>query len=181
MQPFCPRGGFRNQNRSSFHSASVAIASFQQSSTIPAHAPGLPKLYDWLIVQLQRSLLTTRALFTPIEDERSGESLSVRFASWMLDLDRLPLPLPFGWELLEVSPYSSVYPNGESEDFLARAVAAKRLELTIDETSADPLPYKRCERCMSTDLHRDSVRLGDDEILYIYCAKCEWSALTTAR
>ena len=158
-------------------SFSVNVNALQEPGRLPQHAPETPMLYDWLIGELQRALRTTGALFAAIEDDRNGETVSIRYASWMLDLDRLSLPLPFGWELLQVGAYSELYPGSDSEDLLAKGVAAKHKELTIDESSSDPLPYKRCPKCTSSVLERDTVRVGQDNVPFIFCTVCGWSAV----
>lgn len=158
-------------------SFSVNINALQEPGRLPQDAPEAPMLYDWLIGQLQQALRTTGGLFSAIEDDRNGETVSIRYSSWMLDLDRLSLPLPFGWELLEVMPYSEVYPGSDSEDLFARGVAAKHKELTIDESSSDPFPYKRCPKCTSPKLEKSSVQVDQHDVPFIFCTVCGWSTV----
>lgn len=158
-------------------SFSMNMNALKEPGRLPQYAPETPMLYDWLIGQLRDALRISGGLFSAIEDARNRETVSIRYASWMLDLDRLSLPLPFGWELLEVMPYSEVYPGSDSEDFFAQGVAAKHKELTIDESSSDPFPYKRCPTCTSPKLARSSVRVDQDNVPFIFCTVCGWSTV----
>jgi hypothetical protein len=90
----------------------VMTAVLLESGNLPAEVPSsCPLLCDWLTQDLlsrlaQAPLGETRV----VEEDRSGETLSVRVA---FDWDPSDGPLNFGdiawWELLEVLPYDVVY------------------------------------------------------------------------
>ncbi len=56
-----------------------------------------PQLSDWLLERLGRDLAPTGAVFRKIDDDRSGEGVSVRYAFWLLDLDRVTKSIDFCW------------------------------------------------------------------------------------
>ncbi len=68
-----------------------------------------PQLSDWLIERLERDLTGTGAIFQFIDDERSGETTSVRCAFWVFDFDRIQEQIDFCWDILEVQMYSEVF------------------------------------------------------------------------
>lgn len=77
---------------------------------LPEDAPDRdPQLSDWLIKRLERDLAATGAIFRIVEDERSGETVSVRCAFWVFDFDRIQEGVDFCWEVLEVQKYSELY------------------------------------------------------------------------
>lgn len=79
--------------------------------------PGTPRNYD----RLEKTLLTDISRIIPgptVETEasqRAGETLSVRVAFWLLDVNRLSAFAQSGWEVTEISRFSEVYP-GETSD-----------------------------------------------------------------
>jgi len=81
---------------------------------LPPEAPrSYPLLCDWLeedlLQHLRRSHLRDVAF---LEDERTGESLSVRVSfTWDPDRQGLDLRNPDWWEVLEVQPLESIYPT----------------------------------------------------------------------
>jgi hypothetical protein len=158
-------------------SFSVNVADAFNSAARPEGIPAPPELYDWLETQLDEALSSTKALFARaarIEGDCNGETVSVRYACWLLDLDVLPSPLPFSWELLEVSPFSEIYPDQDTDELFARGIHAKHERLIVDKVSSDPLPYQRCPNCMSSDLKRVSSARGGEEIYTIWC-ECGWA------
>jgi hypothetical protein len=128
-----------------------------------------------LIAQLEGSLRVLNALTVkpePIRD--NGETLSVRYAVWPLNLDLLPSKFPNAWKLLEVAPFSEVYPGGDASTLVDRAIILKRNELIVDLSSDDPLAYNYCPVCASTNLRRGSHTTQDEIIDYINCGDCGW-------
>jgi predicted RNA-binding Zn-ribbon protein involved in translation (DUF1610 family) len=52
---------------------------------------------------------------------------------------------------------------------------------TIDKhrmNQGDPLPYKACPKCGSTDLARDEINQADDNYFVVYCKDCDWKDWT---
>jgi hypothetical protein len=146
------------------------------SGRLPEEAPAPPMLYDWLERELEQALRNTGAVVAKplmIENERNGESVSVRFAFWLLDLETLPRTFPFAWELLEVAPFSEIYPDESADDLFANGIIAKHQELILDENSTDPLPYKRCPNCGSSALKRVTQMHREGDIHYVSC-ECGW-------
>jgi hypothetical protein len=77
---------------------------------LPAGAPdGDPQLSDWLIRRLGRDLTASGALFRIIDDERSGETVSVRCAFWVFDFDSIKEDIDFCWDILAVQKYSELF------------------------------------------------------------------------
>lgn len=77
---------------------------------LPEDAPDRdPELSDWLIKRLQRDLVATGAIFRVIDDERSGETVSVRCAFWVFDFDRIHEGVDFCWDVLAVQKYSELF------------------------------------------------------------------------
>jgi hypothetical protein len=102
-------------------SFSVNVIEAADSGALPPDVPEPPLLYGWLENELEDVLRSTKALFARaarIEDDRNGETVSVRYAFWLLDLDLLPRQLPYCWELLEVAPFSELYPNQDPDNLL---------------------------------------------------------------
>ncbi len=133
-----------------------------------APSPGLIEL-------LETALGESQALYVQTEvPENNGETLSVRYAMWLLDLDSLPKELPDAWKLMQVEPYAEVYPQGTAENLLDQAVILKRNELVLDSESDEPLPYRLCPECGSRDLRRNEWN-ARDEMHYLVSCKCGWA------
>jgi predicted RNA-binding Zn-ribbon protein involved in translation (DUF1610 family) len=52
---------------------------------------------------------------------------------------------------------------------------------TIDKhrmNQGDPLPYKACPKCGSTDLARGEINRADDNYFVISCKDCDWQDWT---
>jgi len=145
------------------------------TADLPDPALSGPALYDWLIAELENSLVEIGAMFSRVDDERNGETVSLRLACWMIDVDQLPSPLPYSWELLAVDPLSEIDTDMTAEDLLAPSVVARYQDLTLDRASSDPLPYTRCILCGSRALQRFTTTLNGADIYTIRCKKCEWS------
>lgn len=128
-----------------------------------------------LQAQLEDSLRVLNALTVRSEPvQNNGESLSIRYAVWLLDLDLLPRKFPNAWRLLEVAPFSEIYPGQDASTMVDQAVILKRNELIVDRESHEPLAYRYCPNCASSKLHRYSHIPEKEEIYYIRCGNCGW-------
>ncbi len=81
---------------------------------LPSEAPSeLPSLYDWLIEDLVSRLLNGgQRNMKILEDQRTGEMLSVRFSyTWIPAKGAMDFCEIDWWELLELLPYKEVYGN----------------------------------------------------------------------
>lgn len=58
---------------------------------------------------------------------------------------------------------------------IARLLQNRLLDLTMEYSSGDPLPYIVCPKCGSTDLKRSDQWDGDRHYYIIQCEKCKWS------
>lgn len=128
-----------------------------------------------LIELLETALGESQALYVQTEaPENNGETLSVRYAMWLLDLDSLPKKFPDAWKLMQVEPYAKVYPQGTAEHLLDQAIILKRNDLVLDSESDDPLPYRLCPECGSRDLRRLSWN-STSETHYLVRCECGWA------
>lgn len=78
---------------------------------LPQDAPDLPPyIYDWLegqlTTELQKQLECRLALW---ESERNGETISVLYALWDLEYERLNNLKLQWWEILEISLHTEIY------------------------------------------------------------------------
>jgi hypothetical protein len=78
---------------------------------LPENAPDSPPhIYDWLegnlTKELQKQLGCRLALR---ESDRNGETLSVRYALWDLEYDKLNNLKLRWWEILELSLHTEIY------------------------------------------------------------------------
>lgn len=135
---------------------------------LPVDAPEQdPELSDWLLERLERDLAGTGALFRRLDDERTGETVSVRYAFWAFDFDRIQKEIEFCWDVLEVQKYSELF-DQPADELLDRAVVTRYHEIVRDD-SGDPVGISACPACGSTDLERWSV--GDEKGAQ-YFARC---------
>ena len=148
------------------------VTEIVELDSIPRNMCEPPDLYDFLEKQLEDKLHETIALFAKIESGRNGETVSVRYACWLLDLESVPERLPYGWELLDAAPFSEVYPDENAEETFAQAILATHDDLVFGESRNAPYVFKRCPQCMSTEL---SVHQQED-MCAIRC-KCGWIQL----
>jgi hypothetical protein len=132
-----------------------------------------------LQAQLEDSLKVLNALIAKAEYQNNGETLSIRYAVWLLNLDLLPKKLPNAWRLLEVSPFSEVYPGQDASILEDQAVILRRNELIIDRNSDHPLPYRYCPMCASRKLYRGSRSTQEEWIYYVTCSDCGWAEAET--
>jgi hypothetical protein len=107
---------------------SINVFNAIEAGVLPEDVANPPYLYDWLEDELEDVLYNYRGLFlraAKTQSERKGEAVSVRYAFWLLDVDLLPEQLPYGWELLEVAPWSEIYPREDPDELFAQATPAK--------------------------------------------------------
>jgi hypothetical protein len=99
---------------------------------LPEGAPErAPELSDWLIKRLVGDLAATGAIFQFIDDERTGETVSVRCAFWVFDFDRIQEEIDFCWDILAVQKYSELF-GDKPYDLLDRAVRTKEARPRMD-------------------------------------------------
>lgn len=138
-------------------------------STEPGFSP------ESLQAELEDSLRVLNALTVTSEPvHNNGETLSIRYAVWLLNLDLLPAKFPNAWRLLEVAPFSEIYPAQDASTLIDRAVILKSNEVIVDRDSNDPLAYRYCPICASPDLHRSGATTEKDVTYYIRCNNCGW-------
>lgn len=80
-------------------------------ANLPSGAPrSIPDLYDWLENDLTRKLAgQLDREIQLIESGRDGETLSVRYAIWDIDIDELDRLEIECWKLLEISLHTHIY------------------------------------------------------------------------
>ena len=128
-----------------------------------------------LIAELEEALRSSNVLTVMSEaPQNNGETLSVRFAVWFLDLDKIPSRLPNSWQLMEVEPFAEIYPGQDPEILSNEAIIRKRNELILCKESDDPLPYRYCPMCGKQKFVRSSVQRPDATVYYICCQSCGW-------
>lgn len=141
---------------------------------LPEDAPEQdPKLSDWLIGRLKDDFAGTGAIFQVIDDERTGETTSVRCAFWVFDFDRIQEQIDSCWDVLAVQKYSEVF-DDIPDDRLDRAVVA-RYHATVYEESGDPVGLSACPACGSRDLERGSFASERDTLYIARCRQCGYS------
>ena len=122
-------------------------------------------LEGFLQATLRKSLEELNVLFIQTEaPQTTGETVSVRYAFWLLDLNSLPKNFPHAWELLEIAPFNEIYPESNPDDLIKQAVILKRNEVLIDRDSDEPLAYNFCPMCASAQLHRSSQAYKDETL-----------------
>jgi hypothetical protein len=128
-----------------------------------------------LQAELEDSLRVLNALTVASQPvQNNGETLSIRYAVWLLNLDSLPTKFPNAWRLLEVAPFSEIYPGGDASSLIYRAVILRRNELIVDQDSPDPLPYRYCPNCGQRKFHRSSIATEKENFYSIRCSSCGW-------
>jgi hypothetical protein len=140
---------------------------------LPIDAPEQdPQRSDWLLERLSRDLAATDAVFRRIDDDRSGEDVSVRYAFWLLDLDRVTHSIDFCWDVLAVQKYSDLFQT-PADDLLDRAVVSRYHQIVYDAPNGDPVGISACPDCGSTDLKYQSFSNGEDDTIYeVTCNEC---------
>jgi hypothetical protein len=142
------------------------------SDPLPDDAPERdPQLSDWLLERLDRDLASTGAVFRRLDDDRSGEDVSVRYAFWLLDLDGVRERVDFCWDVLTVQRYSELFKT-PADDLLDRAVVSRYHQIVHSAPSGDPIGLSACPDCGSTDLKYESFSNHDDTIYEATCNEC---------
>jgi hypothetical protein len=135
---------------------------------LPVHSPACdPELSDWLLQRIERDLATTGAVFRRVDDERSGETVSVRFVFWVFDLDRVKGSIDFCWDIMAIHRYSELFEDS-SDDLLDRAVVSRYHEV-VHNPPGGPLGISACPACGSKRLKYSSF---DNERETYYSAEC---------
>jgi hypothetical protein len=148
----------------------LSFADLPLSSTAPYAA-----LCDRLESELASYLRELKAIGRQTEASvRNGETLSIRYAFWNLDLNSLDKIYLDRFEVLEVAPYAEIY-NDSWDGLFPRAVVDTYKRVITDEK--DPkFGLGRCPKCGSGHLNRSS---GEDPRLgyyyFIECEDCHWS------
>lgn len=136
-----------------------------------------PALYDQLEEVLADQIAAQDAIaFQKIESDRNGETVSVRYAFWDVDLDKLANELPGGWQILEIGKYSDIYGTLPPTNLFQRGIVRAYKDAVIEPTDGDPLPYLSCPECGNSALDRASYSNEDDTIYEIRCTECSWRA-----
>jgi hypothetical protein len=156
---------------------SVNVIVLQASGELPNGTPIIySQLCDWLEYRL---LSTLRAkgltLVVPCESsERNGETLSIRVASWALDLDNLQNLLDIWWTITEVMPYSEIYDSSPEPLFMKALIQGANKAVRTTDISR---PWAFCPSCGSEKLvwSEDSAyHLIDDIYYFVKCQDCNW-------
>lgn len=137
---------------------------------LPIDAPAKdPELSDWLIERLKTDLASTGAIFHVIDDDRTGETTSVRCAFWMFDFDRVQEEIDECWDLLAAQKYSELF--GSSPDkLLGRAVVGRYKAIVEDPRG--PVGVSACLGCGSSDMERGIFTTENDTMYMVRCRVC---------
>jgi len=139
--------------------------------SLPENAPEQdPELSDWLLERLERDLASTGAIYRKVDGERSGEGVSVRFAFWILDLDRITESIDFCWDVLMVQRYSEVFET-PANDLLDRAVVS-RYHNIVHNGPGDPIGISACPECGSEDLVHTGFSNEEGTFYEAKCREC---------
>jgi hypothetical protein len=137
---------------------------------LPVDAPERdPELSDWLIRRLERDLAASGAIFQTIDNERSGETVSVRCAFWVFDFDRITEAIDFCWDVLAIQKYSELF-GVPADEHLDRAVVARYHEIV--DSDSGPIGISACPNCGSNDLEYSSFNNERDTLHFARCRKC---------
>jgi hypothetical protein len=138
---------------------------------LPVGAPeNDPDLSDWLTRRLENDLAATGAIFKITDDERTGETVSVRCALWVFDFDAIRAQIDFCWDVLAVQRFSEVFP-GNPDELLDQAVATRYRSMIYDPSDA-ALGLSACPLCGSRQLERGSFVTERDTIYVLRCKVC---------
>ena len=144
---------------------------------LPVDAPERdPELSDWLLGRIEMDLGAAGAVFRRIDDDRSGEGVSVRYAFWVFDLDRIKETIDFCWDVQAVQRYSELF-QGSADELLDRAVISRYHEIVYSAAGDDPIGISACPGCGSTKLAYSSFSNEDDTV---YTAKCRMCGYTSS-
>lgn len=143
---------------------------------LPVDAPERdPELSDWLLRRLERDLAATGAVFRQIDDDRSGEGVSVRYGFWTCDLDLIREGIESCWDVLSVQRYSEVF-QSSADELLDRAVVSRYHEIVHNSVGGDPIRLSACPKCGSTDLAYSSFSNEDDTHYEAKCRECGFTS-----
>ena len=149
----------------------VAFGSNFQNA-LPVGTPARdPLRSDWLQERLGRDLAATGAVFRKIDDERSGEGTSVRYAFWLVDLDHATESIDACWDVLTVQRYSELFQT-PADDLLDRAVVSRYHQIVHNAPIGDPIGLSACPNCGSIDLKYASFSKEEDTIYEVTCNEC---------
>jgi hypothetical protein len=106
---------------------------------------------------------------------RTGETLSVRYAFWNLDLNSLDELCLDRFKVLEVAPYREVYKGSWETLFSQAVVDTYKRVIRDDKDSVFGLGV--CPKCGSGRLSRSSGEDPDRDKLYYFieCEDCHWT------
>jgi len=96
---------------------STNVTEILDQKLLPSKAPrDYPKLCDWLERRVLRAIRSSsKAIIVACEaSERDGETLSIRVASWFIDIDKLAIIVEPWWVITEIAPYSEIYDSPSS-------------------------------------------------------------------
>lgn len=142
------------------------------SEPLPEDAPDQdPQLSDWLLKRLERDIASNGAVFRRIDDDRSGEGVSVRYAFWILDLDGIIESIDPCWDVLTVQRYAEVF-DSPADDLLDRAVVSRYHEIVHSAPDGDPVGVSACPDCGSVNLKRQGFSNEDDNYYIATCVDC---------
>lgn len=162
-------------------SLGLNVPELLESESLPSGAPhDYATLCDWLE---ERLLIKIRQRIPSLSAQteasaRNGETLSIRFAFWNLDLNHLSGCDLSPWEILEIAPYSDIY-DTKWDDLFPKAVVQTHHAIVAD--ADEPVfGLRLCPKCASDRLkHSGQMDYKHDEIYYlIECEECGWGDWT---
>jgi hypothetical protein len=147
------------------------------SFTTPYQGPsGHAALCDQLELDLAGYVCEIKTIARQSEPSlRTGETLSVRYAFWNLDLNSLDKLCLDWFEILEVAPYGEVYKDSW-DGLFSRAVVDTYKRVIRDDK--DPVfGLGLCPKCGSARLNRSSGEDPNHDKFYYFieCQDCHWS------
>lgn len=145
---------------------------------MPAGAPTeFPALYDWLAADLiARIRREIPSLCLMTEDDRNGETQSVRIAFWNVEIERVDAVDIAPWELLDVAHFSDLYET-DWDDFFPRAVVSSYQEVIRGGDPDGVFGISRCPRCGGESLqYSTATDFAHDEAYHLVtCLRCRWA------
>jgi 5-methylcytosine-specific restriction endonuclease McrA len=155
----------------------LLFANLPPSFTKPyGHPRGHAVLCDRLESELASRLSELRAIGRQTEaSNRTGETLSVRYAFWNLDLNSLDKLCLGPFEVLEVAPFGEVYNNSWDNSFPRAVVDTYERVIRDDKDPIFGLGF--CPKCGSGRLNRSSGEDPNRDKFYYFieCEDCHWS------
>lgn len=141
---------------------------------------GAVRLYDTLLQRFRATIAAQLpSLHVQTDDDRNGETISVRIAFWNLDVERLDRLDIAPWEVLEVAGFTEVYPESGWDHLFANATI-QTYHAVISNEDDKIFGLSRCPKCGNEALERASHPDPRDGDLYhmIRCQKCGWGDWT---